>query len=871
MHGFIVRPVLVAAIATLATTSVSLPVLASDAAKLEFFEKKVRPILVEHCYTCHSAETKPSGGLRVDDRNGLLTGGNSGAAIVAGEPGQGFLIERLTTAEGKRRMPQESEPLREEQIADLRKWIADGAVWPAEKVVEMPRELRAEFEQLRRKHWAWQPLTDPKVPKVQETSWPQSDIDRFLLARLEAEHLAPVADADKRALIRRVAFDLTGLPPTPAEIESFVADRSPDAYARLVERLLAAPQFGEHWGRHWLDVARYGESTGPSRNIPYPFAWRYRDYVIDAINADIPFDRFLTEQIAGDLLPAASHAERNRLLSATGFLALGVKDVNQRFKVRFIMDNADEQIDVVCRSVLALTVSCARCHDHKFDPITSHDYYALAGIFTSTDDCAGVRNKMGGGGLDYYDPSMLLTLAGDIPAPPQEQVEKLTAEVKVAREAWERIKGTPEGLEKGPNGLPKQRPFRLKFEKLQAELLALSDPSARGYALHGVREAKQIGDTEIRIRGEAERLGPKVPRGFPKLVSVADAPAIPADHSGRLELARWLTSPKNPLTPRVIANRVWHYLFGQGIVTTVDNFGVNGDTPSHPELLDHLASQFIRDGWSTKKLVRTIVLSRAYRLGSDAAEAQQTADPANRLVWRHLPRRLDAEQIRDTILAAAGTLDANRPQGSPVKALKMIELRDNGPEAEKIRQAADSSVQRGVYLPLMRSVTPRSLEAFDPVEQTLVTGRRDATTVPSQALYLLNSTFVRRQSLALAERLLATDESNAERIATAWQRILGRSPTPEEIRRVEAFLAAYESDYRAQPAPAPVKRVELASATDTSATSKSTAAPIVDPDQADQGGVAVVEAEVRPPDARSAAWLAFIQSLFGTAEFRYVN
>ena len=288
--------------------------------------------------------------------------------------------------------------------------------------------------------------------------------------------------------------------------------------------------------------------------------------------------------------------------------------MNQRFKVRFDMDNVDEQIDAVSRSVLGLTVTCARCHDHKFDPIPQTDYYALAGIFTSTDNAAGVRNKMGGGGLDYYDPANLVALAGELPPVPPEQLEKLKADLEKAKKEWDAIRGTPEGLKLAANGQPTQRPFRLKYEKLQNELANLTDPTARGFAVHGVRDAKKIGDTELRIRGEAEKLGPVVPRGFLTAFTVAGAAPVPAKQSGRLELADWLTSPNNPLTPRVAVNRVWQHLFGTGIVSTVDNFGVSGAAPSNPELLDHLANRFIRDGWSTKRLVRTLVLTRAYRL-----------------------------------------------------------------------------------------------------------------------------------------------------------------------------------------------------------------------------------------------------------------
>jgi cytochrome c553 len=863
------RPLALLALASFAVTAAvraDPPAATNTPDQVAFFEKKIRPLFFAHCHGCHSADTNAKGGLRVDDRNGLLTGGNSGPAVMPGEPARSGLLARVTHTDPKRRMPQEAPPLGAEQIADLTKWIQDGAAWPPVRVPASLGKPRASYEKLKKEHWVWQPLADPPVPAVGDTAWPLGDIDRFLLARLEAKQLRPVRDADRVGLLRRVTFDLTGLPPTPAEIDAFLNDTAAPALARVVDRLLASPQFGERWGRHWLDVARYGESTGPSRNIPYPHAWKYRDYVIDAVNADVPFDRFLREQIAGDLLPAAPSTERDRLVTATGFLALGVKDVNQRFKVRFLMDNVDEQIDAVTRSVLALPVSCARCHDHKFDPIPTTDYYALAGIFTSTDNCAGVRNKMGGGGLDYYDPSMLMVLSTGGTAP-REQVEKLTAEVAQAKKEWDAIRGTPEGLAKGPDGQPKQRPFRLKYERLQAELLALNDPAARGQAVHGVREAKKVSDTEVRVRGEAEKLGPAVPRGFLTAFDVPGIAKIDPKQSGRLELAGWLTSPQNPLTPRVIVNRVWQHLFGQGIVTTVDNFGVTGGRPSHPELLDHLANRFMRDGWSVKKLVRAIVLSRAYQLGSEATAAPLAADPANRLVWRHTPRRLDAEEMRDAVLAAAGTLNPQRPAGSPAMKFKMVEIRDNGPEARTIREQADRSTFRSVYLPLVRGITPHTLEAFDPVEQTLVTGSRDTTTVPGQALYLLNSVFVRRQALTLGERLLADrDADDADRLRTAYRLALGRSPTDKEVARARTYLAEYEAAARPLLAAAPVKPKVVAPEQP-----KPPAKVPANPDEIDQTGEPVVEDVVRPKDARSAAWLSFVQALFGSAEFRYLK
>jgi len=601
----------------------------------------------------------------------------------------------------------------------------------------------------------------------------------------------------------------------------------------VVDRLLASPAFGERWGRHWLDLARYGESTGSARNVPYPHAWRYRDYVLSAFNQDKPYDQFLREQIAGDLLPARSPGERDEHLIATGFLALGVRDVNQRFKVRFVMDNIDEQIDTVSRSVLALTVSCARCHNHKFDPIPTTDYYALAGIFHSTDLCAGVRNKMGGGGLDYYDSAMLLPLGpGERPQQDPQASEKIAAAKKalaVARADFQAIAGKPEGKAPGPDGRPKQMLARQKVNRLQEQLLALTDPAAQGPVALGVRDARTVGDTAVRLRGEAEKLGPIVARGFLSTLPVPDAPTINPQQSGRLELAQWLTSARNPLTPRVMVNRVWQHLFGQGLVKSVDNFGVTGDAPSHPELLDYLARQFVRDGWSVKKLVRVLVLSRAYRLSAETAPANVAVDPANTLVWRHSPRRLDAEEIRDAMLAAAGRLTVGPPPAPLAKDLKVMELPNNGPQAKRLDEEAFRSTHRSVYLPLLRGLTPRALEVFDFADQGLVTGNRDTTTVATQALYLLNDPFVQQQAQALAQRLPErSDQGDAGRIFMAYRLTLGREATAKEIARARRYLSEYEAASR------------------------------------DAG-------PRTPPESRAAAWASFCQALLASAEFRYLR
>ena len=700
-------------------------------------------------------------------------------------------------------------------------------------------------------------------------------------------------DADRSVLIRRVAFDLTGLPPTPEAVQDFIADPSPLALENVVDRLLASPAFGERWGRHWLDVARYGESTGSSRNIPFPHAWRYRDYVIDAFANDKPYDQFIREQVAGDLLPAGSDAERDQNLIATGFLALGVKDVNQRFKVRFIMDNVDEQIDTVSRSILGLTVSCARCHDHKFDPIPTADYYALAGIFRSTDLCAGVRNKMGGGGMDYYDTEMLLPLGPRGGADPKlaEKIAEAKRAYETAKKEFEAIRGTPEGLALAANGRPRQQPLRLKMVRLQNELSALTDPAVNGKVALGVRDAKTVADTEIRFRGEAEKLGPVVPRGFLSVLDIPGQPRPNRAQSGRVELAQWLVSDHNPLTPRVLVNRVWQHLLGQGLVKSVDNFGVTGEKPSHSELLDELASQFVENGWSIKKLIRKIVLSRTYTLSSGTRESAMAVDPENRLIWRYAPRRLDAEEIRDAMLAVTGSINSSRPEASPAQALKVMELPNNGPIARRLGDDARSSVHRSIYLPLLRGIVPTSLEVFDFAEQGMVTGSRDTTTVAPQALYLVNDPFVRRQSLRLAERVLARPElDDSARVDYAYQLALGRAATAQELERAMRFVQDYEVAYRdelastaeqvashpaASGSPARASEEPLAAKPDAPKSGDKpqvAAAPVpVNPDEIILVDAPVKEEIIVPPSSRAAAWASFAQALLGSAEFRYLR
>ncbi|MDX1928522.1 MAG: DUF1553 domain-containing protein [Pirellulaceae bacterium] len=790
------------------TTVPAVPVVpTATAEQLEFFEKKIRPIFVENCYVCHSEHHKEAGGLRVDDYRALTNGGNNGPAVIPGDSAKSVLIARVSHSDNAKVMPPDNR-LSEAQIADLKTWIDQGAAWPAlvipeglSQTLEGGAELHAE---LRENHWAWQPFNDAKVPEIADDSplakWPRTDVDKFIATKLIEQGLSPVEDADKAALLRRLTYDLTGLPPTQDELLSFLLDSSPTAVETVVDRLLDSPTFGGRWGRHWLDVARYGESTGSARNLPYPHAWRYRDYVIAAFNSDKPYNTFIQEQIAGDLLPANSLAEKREQLTATGFLALGVKDVNQRFKVRYDMDNVDEQIDTVSRSVLGLTVSCARCHDHKFDPVATRDYYALAGIFASTELCDALRNQMGGGGLAYYVPNRLISLSDKAESQndPEllRQIELKRAEAEAARAAFVAIRDSVKQVDRGEEHAKRLQKARQEQQRKQAELVALTDPAKSGPVALGVRDAKKVGDTEIRIRGEAEKLGPVVPRGFLTVLDHVAAPKIEEGRSGRYELAKWLTDRSNSLTARVAVNRIWQHLFADGLVRTVDNFGSTGDQPSHPQLLDYLAQRFIADGWSTKKLIRGLVLSRTYQLASSAKAEAMAVDPANRYQWRHTPRRLEAEELRDSILAIAGKLDLKAPAGSPAKDMPVIEIRNNGPEATNLLTAAAQSQHRSVYLPLLRGVVPNSLEVFDFADQGLVTGKRTNTTVATQSLYLLNDTFVRKYARTLAEKLLDDRQlSTKERIAESYRLILNRQPSVDEVKRAEAFVGDFKLQY----------------------------------------------------------------------------
>ncbi|MEY3276909.1 MAG: hypothetical protein RL153_2177 [Verrucomicrobiota bacterium] len=663
-----------------------------------------------------------------------------------------------------------------------------------------------------RQFWSFVPPSIPAIPAVQDSAWPRGDIDRFLLSRLEAKGLRPVEDADPRTLARRLAFDLTGLPPDPDELDAFVAGPTAVAWEAMVDRLLASRAFGERWGRHWLDVARYGESTGKERNYAFPEAWRYRDWVIEAVAADMPYDDFIRRQVAGDLLPVANEKERDANLVATGFLALGPKGLNERRREQFVMDVVDEQIDVTTRAVLGVSVACARCHDHKFDPISQRDYYAMAGIFRSTQTLYGTTDDRGN-----RQPSGFLGLGLGA-----EREDLLPARAPgprpLANAAARRAARRPNA--NGQGGVDPERAL--------PPLPATNAPRAMG-----VREGIPH-DSPFLVRGEVSQKSGRVPRGLVPVLDGGKPMELPAGSSGRLQLAEWLVRPENPLSARVAANRVWMHLMGRGIVATPDDFGFNGDRPTHPELLDYLALRLRQNGWSIQGLVREIVLSRSYALSSAMDPRAHELDPDNTLHWRFEPRRLDAEALRDAMLAVSGMLEANPPKGSPVSAM------GDGPvRRPPAGEAMDGILRRrSVYLPVVRGFVPESLDLFDFAEPSLLVAERDTTNVPSQALYLLNNPQVIAWSRAFARRLLAEAGLDPrERVARAYRLALGRAPTSREMARALEFV-----------------RDERLDATEASARS----------------GKGVQ----RPGDrlrAGEAAWTAFTQALLASAEFRFLH
>lgn len=727
----------------------------------DLFERKVRPLLANRCWKCHGPE-KQKGKLRLDSAAALARGGTSGVSIKPGKPAESLLIQAVQH-NGELKMPPDAR-LPDREIAILTAWVKSGAAWPSDGGTSVASNGNSlPFTPEQKTFWSFLPVKAPQPPAIKGTAWATSPLDTFILAKLEARGLFPAPRTDRRALLRRVTFDLTGLPPTAQEIDAFLADASPDAFKKVVDRLLDSPHYGERWGRHYLDVVRYADTTANDANAIMRYAFRYRDYVVHAFNKDKPYDQFVVEQLAGDLLPPTPDPSLaiERVL-ATGFLMVGPKALAETDKEQTLLDIADEQLDVTTRGFLGLTVACARCHDHKFDPLPTTDYYALAGIFRSTE------------------------------------VMKDRERNSSMWQEWPLFQ------------VPGEKPFVVMAPK--------EGPAA---------------DLRVHVRGSRFNLGQVAPRRFPQILAGEHQAPLTAQQSGRLELARWIASKDNPLTARVLVNRLWQHHFGTGLVATADNFGSRGDRPSHPELLDFLAGQFVEGGWSLKAMHRLILLSSTYQMASTPNPQAQQLDPNNRLLWRMPRRRLDAEALHDALLAVSGRLDRTVGGGEAIEVIwKNGEVIDGRRgfvvNTTNTNHPVYSTPLRALYLPVIRNALPDVLALFDAADPNAVAAVRNDTTVPSQALFLLNNPFVRDQALHFAQALLADAKmSEQDRLRLASVRALGRPASDEELAEAMAFLKDYTVRAKEKGRP---------------------------------------EAE-----ARLAAWQSYCQMLFCTNEFLYLD
>lgn len=973
----------------------------SASEKTEFFEGRVRPVLANHCYSCHTDSRL--GGLRVDSRVALLEGGKSGPAIVPGRPDESLLIKAVRQVDPKLKMPLGGARLKDNEIADLRYWIqAMAAFWPSEAskpVAPVTGSAKFTIRPEQRKFWSFQPVQKQQPPAVKDTAWAKTAIDRYILARLEEKNLRPAELADKRTLIRRAYFDLIGLPPTPEHVDSFLADSSAGAFAKVVDRLLSSPQYGERWARHWLDVARYADGTGrpDSRQVflgygmardGYTNTWRYRDWVIQALNEDMPYDQFVKAQIAADLMPAQ---DRSKLLPALGFFGIGPWFTGD--DVVFVEARAnerDDKIDALTKGFLGLTVTCARCHNHKYDPISQKDYYALAGVFANSGfweyelaptkeveayQAQRAKVKSAEDALEHYAQICALrvaeTLARQIPeymmAVRKTVVKDPKADLAGAAEAerldpeifrrwfqyltvaeklhpylkrWDAMMAKGGGTDVQARGIsedfrdivlkvipekkaviaanqemvrdykpdPNEATVKLpgdlvqfelfqfkqlmvqkvmdtnhfyvwldvvqgeddqsyvkkdgileyrgkdllrwltaeekaRLDAMQAEVTGLTKAMPPEYPyLMGLKDDPHPKNIKLNIRGNAHALGEEVPRGFPAVLAETDGEPLPfAKGSGRLELAD--TIVRHPLAARVMANRIWQHHFGRGIVDTPSNFGMMGERPSHPELLDYLAARFIESGWSVKAMHREIMLSNAYQLAYGQSGKNSAADPENRLIWRSNFRRLEIESLRDSGLFVSGLLDER--VGGPPQELE-----------------SPNSKERTIYGRAGRS--PYGLlTLFDYPDPNITSEQREVTNVPLQGLFFLNSDLIQRDADAFLMRLGpegAGEEDSTNRINRAYRLLFQREPSPVEVRRGLEFLkkaadlfqstaADVQSGQEPQRAPENQRRPRARAANEDP---ESVAIPVL-------------------PAGRMTPWQQYAQALLSAGEFYYVN
>jgi hypothetical protein len=819
---------------------------------LEFFEKKIRPVLAENCYGCHSDRgKKPQGELRLDMMEWMLRGGASGKpAVVPGDPEKSLLILAVRQTDAKLQMPP-GDKLIPEQIKDLEQWIKMGAPAPKDKNTVA---AAATYDWSEAKNfWSFQPVKSVEPPKVRNEAWAKSPIDHFVLAKLEEKGLKPIGNADRLTLIRRATFDLTGLPPALEEIDAFLADRSPNAFEKVVDRLLASTAYGEKWGRHWLDVVRYADTAGDNSDYPVPAGYRYRNYVIESFNKDKPYDQFIREQIAGDLLPALSREETEKekyeKIVATGYLAMsrrfGSRNENMNLTI-------DDTIDNMGKAFLGLSTACARCHDHKFDPIPTKDYYALYGIFNSSrysfpgseiykHPAEYVALESGEKAQRFYSQQQELndlddrheflvaekgTAARNKKA--KEQAAKDAAQpvatapatgkekrVEAARNnnetndnAWPRkAEPKPETPKTSLTGYPlrpadfnrdadnwgragqsKRMPEEndAELKQINARIAELHAQLAKVDKAYAVVEGLPK-NARVHRKGDLKNWGDEAPRGF---LTILGGQTLPADYkgSGRDLLAGWIADAKNPLTSRVMVNRIWEYHFGKGLVQTPNDFGARGKAPTHPELLDWLASRFVADGWSVKKMHKLMMLSHVYQLSSrdnpqSASRKPQAVDVNNDYLWRFNRRRLEAEEIRDSILAVAGTLDRSVGGEHPFPA----ETTWRFTQHEQFFAAYDTN-RRSIYVMQQRLKKHPFFEVFDGADQSATTDVRGQSITPVQALFLMNSPLMHEQSDQFAGRVGMAFGSVAEQINYAFRLALGRTANLPEIKEARAYL-----------------------------------------------------------------------------------
>ncbi len=742
--------------------------------QLAFFESRIRPLLVDNCYECHSKDAaEPGGNLLLDSRPGIVKGGYTEPPINPGDPDSSLLMRAVGHKEPDLKMPPDSK-LTDDQNADLATWIRMKA--PDPRLENTVAVVRAKTEidwDKARDFWSLRPIAKTSLPTVKAESWPVSPIDHFVLSKLESVDLQPAADADKRTLIRRATFDLIGLPPSPEDIDNFVNDDTPSAYETLIDRLLATSQYGERWGRYWLDVVRYSDTAGDNSDFPVPQMYLYRNWVIDAFNRDLPYDQFVREQLAGDLLASETVEQKRSRTVATGYIANArrfgsrVDDYPQHLTI-------EDTIDNLGRTFLGTSINCARCHNHKFDPIPTEDYYSLYGIFHST------RYPWPGIELEQRQRDFV-TFASP------EEVERIQSDRRSRQKEFD---AEVKRLKKERDAATGEAREQLDKQQDQAE------DAARAFAgqplpyetLYAVAEAATIEDAAVQVKGNPAKSGDVVPRRFLQVLNGSSLPEN--DHtSGRLQLANWIVDHTNPLTARVMANRIWQHHFGKAIVPTPNDFGRQGKPPTHPELLDWLAQSFMDSGWSIKSMHRTIMLSRTYRMSSQMSPAAAEKDPTNDLLSAWPRHRLDAEAIRDTMLLLSGNLDPTQGGEHPFPPQSEWKFTQHNPF-----KAVYETNRRSVYLMTQRIQRHPYLAIFDGADPSTSTPARQSSTTPLQALYLLNDKFVHEQAEGMVRRLQADSSDESSRMNRCWLLMFGRFLDADEKSAAMGFLAETQKE-----------------------------------------------------------------------------